>query len=199
MNKFKLAMVFTTILGTFGASAVPILFSGHYYERIDHPERITWLDAKTEAAGMSYLSLAGHLVTISSKSENDFVFSFSSLGSTEAFWLGGFQPTGSLEPAGGWSWITGESFSYENWTSGEPNNQNGNEAAIEMPIPSGGTWNDQDPLGRGRSYIVEFEAVPDTKSTGGLLAGSLFCLAAARRYTRKKETSAPTIGQKFAP
>ncbi len=54
------------------------------------------------------------------------------------------QPDGSLEPVGGWSWITGEPFAYTNWEPGEPNNdfQGENENRIEIYAQPSGTWND---------------------------------------------------------
>ncbi len=82
-------------------------------------------------------------------------------------WLGGFQSPGSLEPAGGWKWITGETWDYNNWASGEPNNlASGREDKLEFHgYSSGGTftgqWNDElstNILSSG--YVVEYSPVP---------------------------------------
>lgn len=71
----------------------------------------------------------GYLACIEDESENDFVFSL--IDEEKYFWafpedgehygikigpvLGGYQPVGSVEPAGGWTWLTGEAFDYTNW------------------------------------------------------------------------------------
>lgn len=52
------------------------------------------------------------------------------LGFNQQLWIGLQQADGNNEPAGGWSWVTGESLDsadYVNWASGEPNNSGGNE------------------------------------------------------------------------
>ena len=48
----------------------------------------------------------------------------------DRYWLGGFQDLTSpnySEPSGGWTWVTGEPWSYTNWFPGEPNNTGGGE------------------------------------------------------------------------
>src|SRR5436190_20680061 len=106
----------------FSASAQPVQWpvisggNGHFYEGILAPSGITWGNAQTNAAFRG-----GYLATITSAAENGFVYgliagnsSFWYVTGTEAWgpWLGGLQPAGSVEPAGGWTWVTGESFAY---------------------------------------------------------------------------------------
>jgi hypothetical protein len=83
------------------ASADKIGFNGNLYEYI--PDAKTWSDAKVAAE-----SLGGYLVSITSGEENSFLVSSFPAAVTGGAWLGGFQPTGSTEPAGGWSWVSGE-------------------------------------------------------------------------------------------
>ena len=96
------------------AIAAPVYYSGtgHYYEAI-RPGPMTWDQAKTAAESRSYLGVQGHLATITSQGENDFIKN-NVPGSADCF-LGGFQPAGSPEPAGGWQWVTGEPWIYTNW------------------------------------------------------------------------------------
>ena len=47
-------------------------------------------------------------------------------------WIGGTQPGGSPEPAGGWSWVTGETFGFNAWYAGEPNDAGGIENRIQF-------------------------------------------------------------------
>lgn len=71
----------------------------------------------------------GYLACPTSEEENTFVFSL--VDDYKFFWafeedgphygisigpfLGGYQPEGSQEPAGGWSWLSGENWDYQNW------------------------------------------------------------------------------------
>jgi hypothetical protein len=104
----------------------------------------------------------GHLVTIGSQAENNFVEN--NTGAT--IWLG-FTDTNT---EGDFKWITGESVSYTNWNSGEPSNLGSAEDHTEMY--TNGLWNDV----RGtesRRYVVEFQQTLVIQ-TSGLPSGSLF-------------------------
>ena len=68
-----------------------------------------WHDARDYCAAQG-----GHLVTIDSASENDFIFRLTG-GNT---WLGATDEV----QEGIWVWVTGETWSYSNWDKGEPNN-----------------------------------------------------------------------------
>jgi hypothetical protein len=81
-------------------------------------------------------------------------------------WLGGFQPAGSLEPDGGWQWVTGETWSFTNWTVGEPNNTSGREAFLHFFGRSddgrSSTWNDlRDDFGI-TAFVVEYIPAPSS-------------------------------------
>lgn len=108
----------------------------HFYDAISVPDGLTW-----DAAEQSAESLGGYLATLTSGAENEFVFGlvnspefwFPSGGHNHGPWLGGLQPPGSQEPAGGWEWITGESWDFTSWHPTQPDN-NGNEEAISKPL-----------------------------------------------------------------
>ncbi len=137
--------------------------NGHFYQGVRMPKPLPW----NEADRLAKL-LGGHLVTITSAAENDFVFrlidddtywyhSYNWRGP----WIGALQPPGSVEPAGGWSWVTGEPFTYARWDAGQPNNFNGSpENRIHFGnqrsrIP---TWNDvRENFEEVVSFIVEWE------------------------------------------
>jgi hypothetical protein len=159
--------------GAIETVAWPILFGEghpppHYYSAILVPDGLTWDDAKSAAE-----TLGGHLVTVTSAAENDFVFSlvssddrfwFLNEGARLGPWLGAFQPDGSSEPDGGWSWVTNEDFSYTNWAAGEPNNSGGGENRLHFFSPDGTStdklWNDASSTGKMNGYIVEFDSGP---------------------------------------
>jgi hypothetical protein len=168
------------MLGLVGvAQAAPVQWAtnGHYYDAIAFPSGITWEDAKTVAENSTYLGVKGHLATITSMDENSFIVD--NLGGPFAlntFFLGGFQPAGSPEPAGNWQWITGETWSFTNWHPDAPNNLYSGGGTIALPYGiseevlhfwgNNGTWNDV-PLASGwYGLIVEYEPPPFTKWAG---------------------------------
>jgi hypothetical protein len=109
--------------------------NGHWYRF--EPDSVDWPVAQGIAE-----SLGGHLVTLTSASEYDFIRSALALHASY-FWMGGRNSSGSCGSSCEWGWVTGESWSYTNWNPGEPNNAGGNEHWLEC-YPNGG-WNDRYP------------------------------------------------------
>lgn len=142
------------------ADTTPIVYNpanGHYYERVDIGVD-GWFNAVTAAAWRTYQGLRGHLVTITSQEENDFIVN--SLGGDliREKWTGAYQINHNNEPAGSWVWITGEAWSYTNWQAEEPNNLGNVEHTMSFkglgyPL---GSWNDVSFSGFA-GYLVEYE------------------------------------------
>lgn len=187
-NKALNILAGTAILAS-SAIAAPVLNpnNGHYYEVVAGP--LSWANANAAASASSYLGLPGHLVTFTSAAENNwFTTTFGYLGSVP--WIGLYQPPGSAEPTGGWTWVTGEAYSFTNWKAGEPNNLGGEHHALfwDGVTPGAGQyWND----GNGNAalpYIVEYEAaqgVPDAGSSMAFLGLAFLGVAGARsRFKR---------------
>lgn len=86
-------------------------FNGHYYQVFD--EGLDWFAAKTRCEEMG-----GHLVTITSAEEQDFVSNLIKCGNRINYWLGGTDE----DTEGVWKWVSGELFEYDNWHTGEPSN-----------------------------------------------------------------------------
>jgi hypothetical protein len=142
----------------------------HYYNAVAAPAGINWA-----AASDSARARGGYLATITSQPENDFVFGlvcscdywYSRPGSHvwAGPWLGGRQRFGAPEPDSGWEWVTGEKFSFVNWSPGQPNNV-GDQDAInfgESPYFWLPTWNDVSSLDTAlRGYVVELSAESTT-------------------------------------
>ena len=150
--------------------------NGHWYKAVVNTNGLTW----TQTAQLA-IAEGGYLATITSAAENDFVFSL--VNSPEFFQgngnngsgpaLGGFQPAGSEEPAGGWSWITGEpwsdAFSSTNWYGGSPDDGLGfGEDRLQYFSGTQGVpaqfWNDlpSDASNLG-GYIIESNQRPTTQ------------------------------------
>jgi hypothetical protein len=138
--------------------------NGHYYEVVSAPGGVTWGNANLSAGNRG-----GYLATITSAAENAFIFKLAEQDETVwrsgyGPWLGGIQAQGSSEPAGGWSWVTGEPFTYLNWSPGQPNN-NQNEDRIQFggQANRSSKWND---VGANTTdftlgYVVEHNQHPD--------------------------------------
>jgi len=136
--------------------------NGHYYEVVDLPAA-SWTESNADASSRTYLELQGHLATITSWNENSFLvrtFGKRALGNR---WIGGYQDKHSSEysePAGGWTWVTGEPWRFTNWFRNEPNDAGGpgseNWLVIRNDHPA--KWNDFPDLGGVMAgYVIEYE------------------------------------------
>ena len=105
-------------------------FNHHYYKVFSG--EYTWSEAEKQCEEQG-----GHLVTITSEGEQNFINSL--IDSDSCVWIGGKRNTKNL-----WVWVTGEEWKYENWASGEPNNSSNmisNENRVVIWNNSG-QWND---------------------------------------------------------
>lgn len=120
---------FSVTTGEFKSSAESIV-DGKRYELFNIA--MPWTEAKAKCE-----ELGGHLVTITSQEEADIVNSLVAKGGRTTYWLG----LSDLETEGQWKNVTGESISYSNWGTDEPNNYLGveNHAVV---IQDSFKWND---------------------------------------------------------
>ncbi|MBJ01952.1 MAG: hypothetical protein CMK00_03680 [Planctomycetes bacterium] len=153
--------------------------NGHYYMYISSP--LDWAAAEAEAQTLMHQGVPGHLVTVADAAENDFLVN--TFG--QRCWIGAFQDYGApgySEPSGGWSWVTGEAWTYDSWGSGEPNDYGAGEDWAETWAT--GDWNDM-PISTGNvtGYYVEFDG-------GGDPFGSNYCIGAPNSTGAGAEMSA---------
>ena len=113
-------------------------YNGHSYYR--STGSMTWTDAR-----QACINMGGHLVTSTSLAENNFLF---------GLWPNGWIGLTDEVTEGVWRWVTGETYSWSYWNSGEPNNA-GNEDYIQFV--GGGRWNDLP--NTSLPYVLEFEYV----------------------------------------
>ncbi len=131
-----------------------------FYRFVDSTANYASAEAAAQATTLNGVS--GHLVNITSQTENDFVQKFLTGnawigindGATESTWV-----YNSGHEAGTIVW-TGQAAGnsvgnfYENWNGGEPNDYGSGEDFVE--IRTDGLWNDQG-AGSNLRYVIEWE------------------------------------------
>ncbi len=137
--------------------------NGHTYAILKMT--ITWDSARIIVPALTMSGVPGNLASITSQAENDFIFNnlVDGIGPqpvlAQQLFLGGDYQNSA------WVWLTGEPFSYANWTPGEPNNV-GIETAISMwsydpgfPGRIPGMWNNTLPNLALNPYIRQWSIV----------------------------------------
>jgi hypothetical protein len=164
--------------------------SGHWYQVVRIPGGITWSSARAAAEASVYAGYRGHLATITSPAENDFILA--NVSEIE-LWIGAYQDRSApdyWEPGGGWRWITGEPFLFNHWL-GEPNNANGIEDVAVYRRHLG--WNDQSFASTAAGYLVEYDSFGGVSGAGGnlLINGSFEAPAAGASWTNLRDGQLP--------
>ena len=114
------------------------------------PSAMTWTNAERYA-----VQNGGHLVTINDTAEQQWI---KSNFSATTVWIGLYRDDGS-NISTGWKWIAGETSTYRNWYSGEPNNLGGNQLCVHMydaTLP--GFWDDA----AGSTLFAGLVEIPST-------------------------------------
>ena len=129
-----------------------VSFSGHWYAVFDL--HISWHEAKAHCE-----ALGGHLATITSQEEQDFI---TELADGRYLFLGASDEIAEDT----WLWITGEPWDFTYWMEGQPNNYGG--AEDYLATSDGGKWVDVDAEGDDfwmpTGFICEWS--PGLSSTG---------------------------------
>ena len=137
--------------------------NGHWCG-VDYTPR-TWADSEVLA-----VSLGGHLATIRSQAEQDWIEGtfgpyWAQPNGDGGLWIGLWQDpidAGYSEPGGGWKWSSGEPLSFVNWHPVEPNNITGHDDFAELlPQQYAWRWNDE-PEGPFGRPLVELPLEPHT-------------------------------------
>ncbi|MGB3511207.1 MAG: lectin-like protein [Microcoleaceae cyanobacterium] len=176
--------------------------TGHYYEYVSVPEKLTWQEAKIAAENKYFNGFQGYLVTITSAAETDFVNSIATnnLDRVSEGWIG----ASDANEEGVWKWVTGPETgmqfwqgsaapqggavvnnSYANWSIFEPNNiPNTDDGEDFAQISFSGFWNDlaSNNDWQVSGYYIEYgglATVPVSEPTSVL---SLFVFSALGLY-----------------
>jgi uncharacterized delta-60 repeat protein len=112
----------------------------------------SWAAARVDAQRRG-----GHLATVTSAEEYQTLREQVGTVETDGAWLGALK----LSPAGAWSWITGEPWTWSAWAAGEPDGAGdtyGNAGDYLMTAPTRQwQWEDASDL-RAGGYVLEVDA-----------------------------------------
>ena len=151
-------------------------FNNHFYQVFD--DSMTWTEAK-----MACEEAGGHLATISSNEEQDYIQHLIKSTRKENIWIGGVYSVSS----GSWSWVDNSEWNYTNWDVSQPDNYTNDEYFLRMKNRDriyddweayDGNWNDTDDGADGTSdnsdapiasfgYICEWDYI-ETSIIGNL-------------------------------
>ncbi len=173
MSQFRMrAIAFVVILGIAMASIAEIptkvfaanesengrvFFNGHSYQLFN--EQMNWNSAKQYCE-----NLGGHLVTITSEQEQNFLENLIKSGTKEGYWIGATDE----KTEGVYEWITGEVFSYTAWRYDQPDNNFGDDSVNGedyLHLWTEGKWNDNiiDGSWVSMGFICEWEDENNSK------------------------------------
>ena len=141
--------------------------NGHYYMVVSRPG-VRWEDASFAAESLIHGCMQGHLATITSADEDEFIDGLRRQCQLGQLWIGGFQPPFETNRFANWQWVTGEpgipgtngAALYANWFPGEPNDiaGPGSEQFLTIGRFSELGWNDANSgVEFVDGYVVEFE------------------------------------------
>ena len=135
-------------------------FRGHYYKVFSIS--FSWTDAQAFCQ-----SLGGHLVTVTSRSENDFVHRLCKNNGVATYHLGATDR--SFE--GVWQWVTGEDWDYTNFHSSEPDGKTGENYLAYWSNRFDGSWVDH---ASNAYFVCEWETQPDLLAGTGSYNGNAY-------------------------
>ena len=128
-----------------------IKFGDNYYQVIASP--LDWNSASIAAAQLVYNGMQGHIATVSTKAENDFIVSLRGAGRT--VWIDGSDAAAE----GTWGYTAGPEtntpLKYTNWdvVAAEPNGGTKENCLLQQ---DDGTWASIE-CSKGFHFVVEYE------------------------------------------
>ena len=124
-----------------------VSFNGHSYYLFT--DELTFDNAKRYCE-----KRGGYLASITSKEEDNFLYSYIKRKNTLGAWFGLYYKDGK------WNWLSNEKYDYSNWAPGEPSNKSGKEIYGSYYYKyTDGTWNDGS--GDAGPFICEWDATQD--------------------------------------
>ena len=154
-----LELDFTTIdVSVKGEGTKLEVFNDHTYLMFEREE--TWYSANEICN-----ALGGHLVSINSKAENDYIANFTDFD----IWTGGTD----RDKEGVWTWTSKEQFVDYGFSAGEPNNIDNNDELEENYLETfHGVWNDSHGNFK-KPFVCEFDSITNPYDFHGYLTNAM--------------------------
>jgi hypothetical protein len=190
--------------------------NGHYYQVKTWGGNTSVSSASSFASGQTFAGMSGYLATITTEAENDFIADYTTAANA---WIGATDDTSYVnnvsdqrydDREGSWHWFTGPEAGrefwygesggstrnglFENWASGEPNNEPrnlfdsvGEDFAVTNFNGAIGFWNDALNDANGvNAAIIEYGGMPTEPNKSKAAASTVTFLHAI-------EPDAPTL------
>lgn len=171
MKKIRLlfgAFMMLLLFFTTSAMAVPVQWTvedggnGHWYEYISGES--AWDVANSYANSQVLDGITGHMATVSSEAEDDFIRSLVVRPDDVETWEGDYWLGAQVAENGSWQWVTGESMDYTNWLTGEGAGANDETFMSSSAFDDGWTDRSYNIFGENAlelAYIIEYDTMPD--------------------------------------
>lgn len=147
-----------------------VVSNNHIYALYDY--EMSWSFARDLCK-----DLGGNLVTVTSAVENAVIEDLMQSGKKDAYWLGATDIDGNDKD---FKWVTGETFSYSNWMSGEPSSggtDGEKEHFIEVRKSYGNKWNDVNNISKkNKGFILEVDLSEVSPTAEGSFKGNKYLL-----------------------
>ncbi|MEL7355615.1 MAG: LamG-like jellyroll fold domain-containing protein [Cyanobacteria bacterium J06560_6] len=140
----------TESIGTSSASINVSLGHGQHYDYYNGKLYLLSNAGNWEAAQAEAESLGGNLVTINDAAEEQWL---NNTFNNQRLWIG----LTDSATEGQFEWANGETVTYTNWASGQPDNYRGSEHYAEMNWGGTSQWNDVS-LSRIQRGVIELDA-----------------------------------------
>lgn len=174
-------------------------FQGHTYQVFDGVCD-SWQGAKEYCE-----SRGGHLATITSFAENDFLYSYITSQGYECAYFG---LSNESRDNRSWAWVTGEPFAFINWADGEPNASYEPYGMFYFKFTDG-KWNDGDFGGQtergGTAFVCEWDnqgsepIIADTISDEAVLRAKLLTVDHSFKFYRNWDSPVQVMAEQLDP
>lgn len=182
-----------------GSDEAKSSFQDHYYQVFDGVCN-SWQDAKEYCEAMG-----GHLATITSLAENDFLHSYITSQGYECAYFGLENESRDNRS---WTWVTGEPLTFINWADGEPNDSYEPYGMFYFKFTDG-KWNDGDFGSRtergGTAFVCEWDnqglepIIAETISDEAVLRAKLLTVDHSLEFYRNWDSPIQIMAEQLDP
>ena len=158
----------------YSQSSLVNFFNGHYYEVRE--DLLSWSAAVTASASSTYLGVSGHLVTVTTFAEYQYIQKMTAL----TVWLGASDLGTSKF---NYTWVVGPdtgisaNATFKAWAQNQPDNNANTEDCLQIYAPFNNitnNWNDGN-CAIAYSFVIEYECPAGYAFSATGCIGKLYC------------------------